>query len=51
VKEWAEFADIKTTSIPGKLFTHEESPALSATILHEFFESLDRATPAFHQIL
>ena len=36
IREWAEHAGVSTTDIPGKLFCHEESPALSATIIHQF---------------
>ena len=40
VAEWSQHAGATISCIPGKLFAHEESPALSATILHEFIESL-----------
>ena len=39
IRDWAEHHDINISEIPGKLFCHEESPALSATVLNEFFTS------------
>jgi len=40
IQKWAEHENIPVASVPGKLFCHEESPALSATILHEFVSSI-----------
>jgi hypothetical protein len=40
IQKWAEHHGVHVSSIPGKLFCHEESPALSATILHEFVSKI-----------
>ena len=40
VRQWAEKSDnVVISEIPGKLFCHEENPALSATIMQEFLAS------------
>jgi hypothetical protein len=44
VKEWAIHHGASVSSIPGRLFCHEESPALSASILSEFVSQLDDST-------
>lgn len=44
IREWAEHAKISTSEIPGKLFCHEESPALSATLIHQFLSTVSPAS-------
>ena len=41
IREWAEHGGCHISEIPGKLFCHEESPALSAAILRDYFAGLD----------
>ena len=36
IREWAEHHGYGTVDIPGRIFCHEESPALSATIINNF---------------
>ena len=42
VRDWAFHSGAVVSEISGKLFAHEESPALSASILHEFFANPSR---------
>jgi hypothetical protein len=40
IRQWAEKSDrVVISEIPGKLFCHEENPALSATIMQDFLAS------------
>ena len=41
VAEWAKHHNVHVSDIPGKLFCHEESPALTATIIHDYLSELN----------
>jgi len=44
VSDWANHHDATVSSIPGRLFCHEESPALSASLLDEFVSTKSKVT-------
>lgn len=50
IREWAEHHRVRTEEMPGKILCHEESPAISATILDGFFGELDLMHKASHNI-